>query len=227
MRGVSGRASPEDFALLQPLPRETRAALWADVRDVRFSRGEIVIEQGDTGEDVYFLLSGALVGVLLSEEGKEIAFSDFRPGAFFGELAALDSGTRSITISAVEPSVLGRLSGAAFRGWLHRSPELAMALARELGRRQRLMIEKVYALVVHDVDKRVRLALTRLAQSAGQFENGGTLSPAPTHSAIAAHVGANREAVTRVVARLARAGVLETGRQRITFRDIDALTEGL
>lgn len=224
---MTARADAADFALLADLPASVRDGLWAQVRDVKFSRGEIVIEQGDEGDDVYFLRSGALVGVLLSEEGKEIAFSDFRPGAFFGELAALDSGTRSITISAVEPSVLGRLSGAAFRDWLMRSPELSCALARELGRRQRLMIERVYALVVHDVDKRVRLALTRLAQSAGQFENGGTIAPAPTHSAIAAHVGANREAVTRVMARLARAGVLETGRQRITFHDVDALTDGL
>jgi CRP-like cAMP-binding protein len=97
----------------------------------------------------------------------------------------------------------------------------------DLAERNRRLTERIFALVAHDVDKRVRALLSRLAQRAGQLKPGGVLSPAPTHHAMAAYVGANREAVSRVIARLAADGVIETGRRRIAFRDIDALLRGL
>lgn len=42
--------------------------------------------------------------------------------------------------------------------------------------------------------------LIRCLIEAGQLQDGGVLDPAPSHSLIAAHVGANPEAVSRAVA---------------------------
>ncbi|MGC9368764.1 MAG: Crp/Fnr family transcriptional regulator [Paracoccaceae bacterium] len=215
------------LSLLSGLDAATRAAFAADLQPISMQPGQVVVEQGDRSDDVYVVFSGRLLGVLLSTEGKEIAFAEIGPGQYFGEITALDGRERSITVSAATKSRLGVMRAVAFRRWMAREPRIAQNLALDLAERNRRLTERIFALVAHDVDKRVRALLSRLAQRAGQLKPGGVLSPAPTHHAMAAYVGANREAVSRVIARLAADGVIETGRRRIAFRDIDALLRGL
>ena len=215
------------LSLLSGLDAATRAEFAADLQSILIQPGQIVVEQGDRSDDVYVVLSGRLLGLLLSAGGKEIAFAEIGPGQYFGELTALDGRERSITVSAATRSRLGVMRAVAFRGWMTREPRIAQNLAFELAERNRRLTERIFDLVVHDVDTRVRVLLSGLAQRAEQLKPGGVLSPAPTHHAMATYVGANREAVSRVIARLAADGVIETGRRKIAFRDIDALLKGL
>jgi CRP-like cAMP-binding protein len=73
----------------------------------------------------------------------------------------------------------------------------------------------------------VRLLLMRLAQEREQLKPGGEIKPAPTHEAMAAFVGANREAVSRVIARLGKGGVITAKRQKVTIENVAGLLEGI
>ena len=219
--------APAQLALLAGLDAETVRRFAADLHPMRFAPGQIVVEQGDPSSDVYFVFSGRLLGLLMSAEGKEVAFTDIGPGRYFGEIAALDGRPRSLTISAVAECRLGRIDAGSFRAWMDRAPVIARNLALTLAERNRVLSERIYGLVVHDVDKRVRILLSRLAQSRGELRPGGRLQPAPTRDEMATYVGANREAVSRAFARLSAEGVIETGRQTVVFRDIGALLDGL
>lgn len=222
---------PQDAAgglsLLIGLGPEAVAAFEADLKPLVVAPGQVVIEQGAQSDDVFVVYSGQLLGLLLSHTGREITFAEIRPGHYFGELSALDGLPRSITISAVTAARLGVMSAPLFRLWMAREPRIALNVARELAHRNRLMTERIFGLVVHNVDQRVRVLLSRLAQANGQLRRGGVLYPAPTHDALASYVGANREAVSRVLARLSAEGIIGTGRRRITFLDIEALLAGL
>jgi CRP/FNR family cyclic AMP-dependent transcriptional regulator len=215
------------ITLFRGLDKDLPVRLAAETTALTVQAGEIVIEQGDHSTDVYFVLSGGLIGILLSEAGKEITFTDINVGSYFGELSALDGRPRSITISAATRSLLARVSAESFQSWFEHVPGIARNLAIDLSDRNRMLTERIYGLVVHDVRDRVRLLLSRVARSRGQLFHDGVLFPAPTHEAIAAHVGANREAVSRVIARLSREGVIAASRQRIVVRNIAALTDGL
>lgn len=60
----------------------------------RFSSGEKVIEEGDTGESVYIIRNGnaAVFGHFL---GKKVRLSTLSAGDFFGEVAFLTGRTRT------------------------------------------------------------------------------------------------------------------------------------
>ena len=60
-----------------------------------FSEGEVVIQEGSGGAAFYIIESGE-VKVLIG--GKERA--RLKPGDFFGEIALIDEGTRTATITA-------------------------------------------------------------------------------------------------------------------------------
>ena len=94
-----------------PLLAGVRAADLAGI-DVQFQERslagwEVLFNQQDMSRDVYFLLSGALLAVYWTPEGREIIFSRFSTGSYLGELAALDDGDRSLAVVARAPT----------RGW--------------------------------------------------------------------------------------------------------------
>lgn len=215
------------FSLLAGLSPHELASFLSELRKVRVEAGQIVIIQNEWTNQVYFVFSGRLLGQLNSENGRGISFTQISAGNYFGELAALDDSPRSITVSAIEKSQLGVMSGRDFRRWLTRVPALPLALVSDLAVRNRQLTERIHGLVAHDVDKRVRSYLTRLALNSGALNVGGVLERSPSHEEIATFVGANREAVSRVISRLACEGILESGRRRIIIRNVDAMLAGI
>lgn len=211
--------------LFQGLPPEEilEIASAAHVFDV--APGDVLIHDGEVKDDIFFLLDGSVIGQMVAESGREIVFTEMQAGCHFGELAALDGMPRSITVSARTASRVARLSGAQFSRIMHENAIVAVNLARELAARIRTMNERLFGLVVHDVETRVRMHLLKLAQDQGALSDGGILAPAPTHEEMATYVGANREAVSRAIARLNKSGMIKASRKHIIFQDCDSLLE--
>lgn len=75
-----------------------------------------------------------------------------------------------------------------------------------------------------DVRGRIHAELLRLARSDAGGENRGVISPVPTHAEIAARVSTHREAVTRELNRMERAGLLERRRGAFVLLDLAELS---
>lgn len=217
----------DDFALFEGVSPEALSRISAQIALETVPQGRPVFVKGDEGTEVFFLVEGELVGIQVSEDGKEIAFAAITVGSFFGEMAVLDGGKRSLTIQAAEDSVIGSVEGHVFLEWLEAEPQISRNLLRNLAQRTRVMNERVFELIVHKVEDRVRLLIARLAVETDQLVDGGVLVDAPSHDAMAAHIGSNREAVSRALAALRRAQIIRTGRLKITILDAKRLTVGL
>lgn len=187
---------------------------------------EILFNQEDKGRDVHFLLSGTLLALYWTAEGREIIFTRFATGAYFGELAALDEGDRSLAVVArSEVSVLV-IPAATFRSFFDRIPILRWRIARDLVARIRSLTARNLELTTFSVEERVASYLVGLAVERGQLQAGGWIEDAPTHAEIAASIGSNREMVSRVMGVLAKKGAIRSARQRIELLDPRALTAG-
>lgn len=220
-------AALSDMPLFSGVPEDSLRRLAGDFQQFSVAEGRIIVEQGEDSRDFYLVLSGGVIGLLITEGGRQVSFTEMGAGRYFGELAALDGSPRSITVSASEPSRIARLSNEAFQDWLNREPCILRNIAIDLAARTRVLNERIIGLIVHDVETRVRMLLVRLAQEREQLIPEGMIQPAPTHEQMATYVGANREAVSRVVARLSKAGVITSKRQKVTIHRVGELLEGL
>jgi CRP-like cAMP-binding protein len=72
--------------------------------------GEIVFEEGDTGDYVCFVVDGTLDVVKKSETGESIVISTLSKGGSIGEMAVIDELPRSATVKARTKSTLITLS---------------------------------------------------------------------------------------------------------------------
>jgi sulfate permease, SulP family len=100
---------------------------------VAWSAGEVVFRSGDPGSSLYLVTQGRASVHILHDDG-DIRLATFAPGAVFGELALLDRGPRSATITADEDLKAFGLSEATFAVLCQQQPDLAIKLLTALGR---------------------------------------------------------------------------------------------
>ena len=75
------------------------------------------------------------------------------------------------------------------------------------------------------VKNRIHAELLRLCRHHMDGENAATITPAPTHAEIASRISTHREAVTRELSALARAGLVSHPRGALVVTDVDRLEQ--
>lgn len=208
-----------DLPLLAGIDEDALRGLNIRSRLSRLSAWETLFEQSDAACDVYFLISGGLMAIHWTEDGREIIFTRFQIGDHFGELAALDGGSRSLAVVAREPSQVLVLERDSFLRLIERLPDVRDRLIRSLVGRIRLLTQRNLQFVTQSVEQRVRSYLVSIFFERGRLHPGAVIEDMPTHSEIAASIGANREIVSRVLSQLRRDGMIRTGRRRIELLD--------
>ncbi|MBI1840012.1 MAG: cyclic nucleotide-binding domain-containing protein [Verrucomicrobia bacterium] len=92
-----------------------------------------LVKQGQTGDAMFFILSGEL-RVRLMIAGKESVLTTLGTGEFFGEMALFDDGPRSADVIANQDSTLLKLTAAALRQLRVASPQVAADFLLAVGR---------------------------------------------------------------------------------------------
>ncbi|MDH5282735.1 MAG: cyclic nucleotide-binding domain-containing protein, partial [Gemmatimonadota bacterium] len=148
------------------------------VRERSFPKGSVIVFEDDPGDALYLVARGQVKVVLIGEDGREVILSVLGEGNFFGEMSLIDEKPRSATVIAMVDSVVLVLRREDFQSRLRTSPEIAIALLRELSRRLRRADEKIGSLVLLDVNGRLADLLLRLAEE----EGGDRITKKLTHN---------------------------------------------
>ncbi len=99
---------------------------------VQVESGRVLCTEGELGREAFVLLSG---GAEVRRDGEVVA--ELGPGDWVGELALLDGGPRTATVTTTAPSDLLVLTRGAFNGVLDEVPTIAHKLLVTLARRLR------------------------------------------------------------------------------------------
>jgi CRP-like cAMP-binding protein len=199
----------------QSLPGELLNRLWSDAHVVRARAGQIVIAHGVLSKEVYFVLSGAFEVLITARDGRDVVVRDLGSGALFGDFAALDGEPRSATVVATIDSSIARIPSDTFLNAVAEIPEASRWFMHRLSNEVRRLTDKIFELSVIDARGRLHCELLRSVVGAPRSGAYVKLDPAPTHEALAQRIGSQREAVSRELARLEIAGILNRTRRRI------------
>jgi CRP-like cAMP-binding protein len=121
------------------LDQEDLEAILQTGQSVSFEAGEPLVERGDPGEAMYFLLSGA------AEVDVGGRFHRIEPGDFLGEMAVMTNEERVATVKAVEDVQALRISAREFEDLLLRRPRVAVAILKETVERLREVQQRIDA----------------------------------------------------------------------------------
>ena len=103
---------------------------------VALPRGTTLMEQGQVGDHLYFVVSGRLTASAVRDDGTQVPLGEMGPGESVGEMALLgNGGPRTATVVTVSDCELLRLSKEGFDSLLAHDPAASASLAKMMANR--------------------------------------------------------------------------------------------
>jgi CRP/FNR family transcriptional regulator, cyclic AMP receptor protein len=212
--------------LFRNLPHTDLRLLGELLHQKTFPAGKSLMTADQTGEAVYFILSGAVKVHVEQEDGSDVSISILGPGEVVGEMSALDQASRSASVVTLEKTVLLWTDRESFRHCLMAIPALAANLTCTLSSRLRLANEQIQSLASVEVETRIARRILAFAERYGRLlPNGDLLIPIRlTQTDIANLVGASREHTNKILVSYKDRGYLSVDqRLHITIHNLNAL----
>lgn len=161
-RGRSAERSPA----VPTLDDHERAELAAQLDVVHFAAGQAVFDYGDPGDAIYVISSGEAEVFFKNDTGEPIVLEVATRGDFFGELSMLENGTRSSSVVATMETDALRLERDDLEKFLHLRPQAAMDPLAAMGRRQRVIVERLRHTATRNVNEEIADTRTAVEKTA-------------------------------------------------------------
>jgi CRP/FNR family transcriptional regulator len=182
-----------------------------------FPAGTRVFHEGDSSDACYIVSDGSFRVTREHSDGRAITLATLGPGEIFGELAMLDGDRRSASAESITDGTLLALPANDVRGLLARHPEIALKLVAGLVRRLRAANARLSRQSFQTVPSRVAGILLQLSRDGQDGDGEPTeVTIRMNQTDLAQLAGTSRESVSRFLAELERAGVVRSGRGRVT-----------
>jgi HEAT repeat protein len=122
----------KEISLFKDLSLDQLEAVHQITTEEEYLSGEVIVQQGDRGDQLYLLLAGRVRVFKNHKSPNEEHLRDLASGSYFGEMAILGGGERLATIVTLERSHLVSLDGNSLRELLMHMPEISFEIFRVL-----------------------------------------------------------------------------------------------
>ncbi len=102
-----------------------------------FAVDEVICQEGDSGDSVFFIVQGRVAIVKRLDDDSERHLHNAGAGELFGEMSILEKGPRTATVRALEPTTVLEVGRGEFTRVLESSPALATRILSRLTTRLR------------------------------------------------------------------------------------------
>lgn len=178
----------------------------------QYEKDDYLFWEGEPAEWLVFVAEGQVKMIKHSESGRETILATFGPGQIVGEVGVLVGETYPATAQALEPSRIFGIRRDDYIALVRENPELAWALIQELGHRLQRAHETIRSLAVEKVERRVARVVLRMANTAGErLEDGSVRISVPlSRQDIADMAGTVIETAIRTLSKFQKQGLIET-----------------
>jgi CRP-like cAMP-binding protein len=187
-----------------------------------YAKGDEVISSVETSRSAYLVLEGRAKALLYSADGNQIWFNDFKPGDFFGEMAAITGSGRSADIYAESALLVASFDAATFVELMQSDGAFCFLVTRQIVDRFRKTSERMFELSALSVAGRTYAELLRIAGQSRASESADmTIEDMPSLAELARRIHSTRETVSRVIGELQSKGFISRVDTKITILNSD------
>lgn len=173
--------------------------------------------EGDSSEEVYYVIRGNVKVFHRSVEGREQVLSIIKANGFINTVTALEpDGVNRANASALTDLELAFMPRSNYLKTLHDSPEFSNLILRDFAQKLHQMAGLVEELSLHNTRQRLINFLLRNIGTR-DFVKGWT------QEEIAAQIGSVRDVVSRLLGTFSQQGLIRVERQRIIIIEEEKL----
>lgn len=178
-----------------------------------YADGVTIINDGDTSNALYIIISGEVKVCITNEQGREVMIAQLSDGEYFGEMSLIDEKPRSASIITRSSCEITLIQKDDFQRLLAGNPELSLAVMRGLSERLRKADRKIETLALMDVYGRIARALLDMAVDNG--DGRLVVKDKLTQTDLANMIGSSREMVNRIMKDLTTGGYISRQDRKI------------
>lgn len=223
MGGQTVAAIIDPLSLLAGGSADDLAALEARAVRVDFARGKELLPQGEEGNSLLILTSGTVRISMVAANGREIVLAYAEAGAVLGEIALLDGGERTATVTATSAGSALKLGRNALRDHAAAHPDFSWALMQQLARRLRMADQTIESDRAYSSGPRLARFLRRLIRVENDTGSQARLELSQTE--LGNFAGMSREHINRQLRAWDEAGIIALEQGRVRILDIDTLSD--
>lgn len=215
----------ERVPLLAGLTRGQLVRLDHQMVSLSWARDDVIYHAGDPAEHLYVMATGSAKATRTAANGQEVVVDLLAPGDLFGGPQVPGQATYPETVRALTTTCALRIDVTAFRALLAEYPSVALRVLDDTAALLAQARADVTDQATTPVAQRVAGTLLRLADKFGHDRvTGATLIELPLSRAdLAGLTGSTPESVSRVMSRLRKDGVIDSGRRWTAVLDRDRL----
>jgi CRP/FNR family cyclic AMP-dependent transcriptional regulator len=195
------------------------ARLARTCRHRRYDRGCIILQVGEAADGVYVMLAGRAKMVLEDDAGRQMTLGLLEANDIFGQADVFDASRCAAGVKALTTCETLYMPKRAFLDCIEGSFDAAIAMLRTTLARLNTADRKIATLGLLDVHARVARLLVESAEDVD-----GQWIVSVGSEEIARSVAASREMVSRVVKKMAAAGMLRRDKRRTMILDRALMT---
>lgn len=208
--------------IFQGLSRDDQLQVAGFVSPLHVHKGDVIYSPGQLVSRLLVMHSGSLKVSRIGTNGQERVLRTVSDGEVVGERAMLTGERSDDLVTALEDSRMCTLGRDDLAGLLGRYPDVGMRMLRTVSDRLASTERLLAAVTFSDVSARVA---AYLLDRPGQVRDGKVTVHLPmSKHDVAAYLGTTPETLSRRLAALTSAGIIELqGRRNVVVHDPDAL----
>jgi predicted acylesterase/phospholipase RssA/CRP-like cAMP-binding protein len=160
------------------LEAELIESLASRARSLTLTEGQVLVEQGDAADKVYFIESGQVAASKATPRG-DVVVGTVEAGQVIGEVTVVAGGLRTATLTALGAVEVLEIERVDFEDWLNTHPEMADRVSNEARERvDRTNVATMVAELMGSTDRAIvqqvvdRVGWRRLEAGEVLFEQG-------------------------------------------------------
>ena len=216
------REDLQDIALFESLGDDQLDQILDRHRESSHQADQVIVMEQDWGESIYLLCDGLAKVRTYTADGDEVVMSLLGGGDVFGEMAALEGGTRSADVVALTPLRLVKMRVPPFTALLEQEAVFALALAKLEASRLR-DLNRRFALQTADATTRLLDSLAYLASKSSKQNDPQASIPPLAQLEIALIAGLARETASRTLSKLRSRGTIVEENDHLRLADLKPL----
>jgi CRP/FNR family transcriptional regulator, cyclic AMP receptor protein len=211
--------------LLEGLPAAAVEKLLAIASVRTLGTGELLYAQGEPGEAMYGVLSGAIRLSNRTLDGRELLVMQVERGDWIGEVSLFDGLPRSQDAYAQRESSVLVLAKAELETLLSAEPEMYRHFIPMLCRKLRLALSYVEGAALYPVSIRLVQRLLELRQFYGEDRGaeGILINMHLPQEDLAKMLAVSRQAISRELKRLEAEGMIRLAYGKLWIMDVEGL----
>ena len=199
---------------------------WAEIASrsvqISFVKGKELLVQGDPGDMMLILTEGTARVSMLTAGGREIVLAYAEPGAVLGEIALLDGGERTASVTATSAGSALQLGRNALKDFAASHPEFTWSLMQQLARRLRTADQTIESDRAYASGPRLARYLKRLIRK-DSTEKSHRVELSQTE--LGNFAGMSREHINRQLKSWEESGVISLEQGRVRVLDAEMLED--